>query len=140
MTLDTRQRVHIVWPTLIQEPGSAEPTLALFYAESRDGLTFTPRQRVPTEGVPRHVHITSHPGEPVAMVWEEGTAGSRRIALGLGIPDETGRLRWQRRIISGNVTATYPVLAAVEDGMVAAWVHDTGAGQGVRVERIVTTN
>ena len=74
------------------------------------------------------------------MVWEEGTAGSPRIALGLGIPDETGRLRWQRRIISGNVTATYPVLAAVEDGMVAAWVHDTGAGQGVRVERIVTMN
>ena len=59
---------------------------------------------------------------------------------GLGIPDESGRLRWQRRVISGNVTATYPVLASVEDGMVAAWVHDTGAGPGIRVERIVTTN
>ena len=47
---------------------------------------------------------------------------------------------WQRRILSGNVTATYPVLASVEDGMVAAWVHDTSAGPGVRVERIVTTN
>ena len=140
MTVDSQQHVHMVWPTLIQEPGSAEPTLALFHAESRDGLTFTPRQRVPTEGIPRHVRITSHPGGPVAMVWEEGTAGSRRVALGLGIPDETGRLRWQRRIISGNATATYPVLASVENGMVAAWVHDTGAGPGVRVERIVTTN
>ena len=38
MTVDTRQRVHIAWPTLIQEPASAEPTLALFYAESHDGL------------------------------------------------------------------------------------------------------
>ena len=86
MTVDTRQRVHIAWPTLIQEPASAEPTLALFYAESHDGLSFTPRQRVPTEGVPRHVRIASHPGGPVAMVWEEGSDGTRRVALGLGTP------------------------------------------------------
>ncbi len=140
MTVDTRQRVHIAWPTLIQEPASAEPTLALFYAESHDGLSFTPRQRVPTEGVPRHVRIASHPGGPIAMVWEEGSDGTRRVALGLGTPDEGGRLRWQRRIISGAATATYPVLASVEDGVVTAWVHDTSAGPGVRVERVVTTN
>ena len=140
MTADTRQRVHIAWPTLIQEPASAEPTLALFYAESHDGLLFTPRQRVPTEGVPRHVRIASHPGGAIAMVWEEGSDGTRRVALGLGTPAEGGRLRWQRRIISGAATATYPVLVSVEDGVVAAWVHDTGAGPGIRVERIVTAN
>jgi len=141
MIVDERQRVHMAWPTLIQETGaSAEPTLALFYAGSHDGLSFTPRQRVPTEGVPRHVRITSQPGGSVAMVWEEGSAGSRRVALGLGIPDETGRLRWRRRIISGDATATYPVLASVEGGVVTAWVHDTGTGPSVRVERVVTTN
>ena len=140
MTVDTRQRVHIAWPTLIQEPVSAEPTLALFYAESHNGLSFTPRQRVPTEGVPRHVRIASDPGGPFAKVWEEGSDGTRRVALGLGTPDEGGRLRSQRRIISDlATTATYPVLASIEDGVVTAWVHDTSAGSGVRVERVVTT-
>jgi hypothetical protein len=74
------------------------------------------------------------------MVWEEGSGGTRRVAFGLGTPDEGGRLWWQRRIISGVATATYPVLASIEDGVVTAWVHDTGAGSGVRVERVVTTN
>jgi hypothetical protein len=141
MAVDARQRVHIAWPTLVRESdASAEPTLALFYAESRDGVSFTPRQRVPTEGVPRQVRIASRPGGRVAMVWEEGAAGMRRVALGLGIPDETGRLRWQRRVISGDSLATYPVLAPVEDGVVTAWVHDTSGDPGVRVERVATTN
>ena len=140
MTVDAQQRVHIAWPTLIHEPASAEPTLALFYAESHDGLRFTPRQRMPTEGVPRHVRIASYSGESIAMVWEEGSEGVRRVALGLGTPDEVGRTRWQRRVISGDATATYPVLASAEGGFVIAWVHDTGSGPGVRVERVVTAN
>ena len=74
------------------------------------------------------------------MVWEEGAAGMRRVALGLGIPDETGRLRWKRRVISSDSLATYPVLAPIEDGVVTAWVHDTSGDPGVRVERVVTTN
>lgn len=138
MAVDLRQRVHIAWPTLIQEPASAEPTLALFYAESHDGLRFTPRQRLPTEGVPRHVRIASYSSGSIAMVWEEGSEGTRRVVLGLGAPDEDGRVSWRRRVISGDATATYPVLATIEDGMVIAWVHDTGAGPGVRVERFAT--
>jgi len=74
------------------------------------------------------------------MVWEEGSAGMRRVALGLGVPDEAGHLIWQRRVISGDAMATYPVLASVEGGVVTAWVHDTNAGPVVRVERVVTTN
>jgi hypothetical protein len=140
MTVDLRQRVHIAWPTLIQEPVSAEPTLALFYAQSHDGVRFTPRQRLPTEGVPRHVRVASYSSGSIAVAWEEGSEGMRRVVLGLGAPDEDGRVKWQRRVISGDAIATYPVLAAAEDGVVIAWVHDTGAGPGVRVERFVTTN
>ena len=140
MAVDVRQRVHIAWPTLIHEPASAEPTLALFYAESQDGLRFTPRQRIPTEGVPRHVRIASYSGESIAMVWEEGSDGTRRVAFGLGATDEDGHVRWQRRVISRDATATDPVMAATGDGMVIAWAHDTGSGPGIRVERVVTTN
>jgi hypothetical protein len=74
------------------------------------------------------------------MAWEEGSGGLRRVALGLGMPDATGRLTWQRRIVSGSANATYPVLTPVADGVDAAWVHDTDAGPVVRVERIPTRN
>ena len=44
MALDSRQRVHIVWPTLVSgQTPDAEPTLELFYASSIDGRSFTPQ-------------------------------------------------------------------------------------------------
>ena len=59
MAVDAKNRVHIVWPTLITEDADAsdEPTIALFYAMSADGKRFTPRQRIPTEGMPHHPQI-----------------------------------------------------------------------------------
>ena len=106
MTVGERQRVHIAWPTLIQEPASTEPTLALFYAESLDGLRFTPRQRVPTEGVPRHVRIASLSPGSIAMVWEEGSDGMRRVALGrVQLPGHAPLLVSGRRGATGQLDA-----------------------------------
>jgi hypothetical protein len=51
LTVDANRRIHVVWPTLV--PGAtsdSEPTLALFYATSKNGHEFTRRQRIPTEG------------------------------------------------------------------------------------------
>ena len=53
IAVDPTGSVHIVWPTLVGK-GSDDPTIALFYATSTDGRHFTPRQRVPTEGLPHH--------------------------------------------------------------------------------------
>jgi hypothetical protein len=50
MAVDAQGTIHIVWPTVI---GGAEPTGALFHATTRDGRTFSPRQRVPTLGSPK---------------------------------------------------------------------------------------
>ena len=58
MVVDTRSRIHIVWPTLITEEEGTAPTIALFYAMSTDGKQFTPRVRIPTEGTPHHPRIT----------------------------------------------------------------------------------
>jgi hypothetical protein len=138
--VDAQARVHVAWPTLVQGSGADdEPTLALFHAQSHDGQSFAPRQRVPTEGVPRHVRIVTNRNGSLAMVWEEGSAGLRRVALGLGVPDASGRLEWQRRVASGRANATYPVLAPVQDGVVAAWVEETASGSVIVVERIRTT-
>jgi hypothetical protein len=55
MALDGRQRVHVVWPTLVSgATADIEPTLELFYAASSDGRQFSARRRLPTEGVPHH--------------------------------------------------------------------------------------
>ena len=45
--------VHLVWPTVI---GGDQPEGAIFYASSRDGKSFTARQRVPTLGSPEPMH------------------------------------------------------------------------------------
>src|SRR5205085_8969507 len=54
LAIDSRERVHIAWPTLVKSTaaGSA-PNLALFYA-FRSGDRFSPRQIIPTSGPPRH--------------------------------------------------------------------------------------
>src|SRR4029079_2845491 len=51
MAVDAKRRIHIVWPTLVDDAGADSPTIALFYATSGDGLRFTPRARIPSEGM-----------------------------------------------------------------------------------------
>ena len=68
LAVDGTRRVHLVWPTLL--PASTperEPTPGLFYALSRDGRQFTPRQRIPLVSVSVSLLL---------MVW-----GARRAGL-----------------------------------------------------------
>jgi hypothetical protein len=137
MTADARQRIHVIWPTLLPNAGAdGEPSLAMFYARSENGSGFTPRQRIPTEGVPRHVQTIAGPGDSIWAVWDEGVDGVRRIALGQGSADSAGQMTWRRRILSSTATATYPVLASVQDGVVAAWSAGTGPASAIHVERL----
>ena len=69
IAVDSAKRIHIVWPTLV--PGAtpnSPPTLALFYATSADGNRFTPRQQIPTEGVPRHPQLALGPSGQIVVV------------------------------------------------------------------------
>jgi hypothetical protein len=122
MAVGADGRIHVVWPTLV--PGAtpaSEPTLALFYAASDDGRRFTRRQRMPTEGVPRHPQIATDARGGAIVVWEEQAGGTRRVALGRSTPGAAGSIRFGRQIISGDTPAVYPVVAATEGGIVAAW-------------------
>ncbi|NOT27266.1 MAG: exo-alpha-sialidase [Acidobacteria bacterium] len=137
MSADSRQRIHVIWPTLLPNAGAdGGPSLAMFYARSDNGSGFTPRQRVPTEGVPRHVQTITGPGDSIWAVWDEGADGVRRVALGQGTPDSAGQMTWRRRIWSGAATATYPVLTSVQHGIVAAWSQGTGPASAIHVERL----
>lgn len=131
MAVDRSGRIHIVWPTLVAGSTSAsEPTLALFYAMSRDGLHFTPRQRIPTEGFPRHAQVALGSRGEVVVTWDEQADGSRRVALGRGTADDKGTVRFARQVVSNEEPASYPVVASTDEGIVVAWTSGS-AGQTV---------
>ena len=133
---DDRQRIHIVWPTLVPADTAGVETLALFYATSADGQHFTTRQRVPTQGVPRHPQIAVGLSGEIAVAWDEQAGGARRVALARGAIDPSGVARLVRQTIVDAAPAVYPVLAAVDDGMVVAWTSGPGGQTVIRAERL----
>jgi len=136
MAIDAQQRIHVTWPTLTgQADPAGEPTLALFYAMSRDGRTFTPRQQIPTVDVPRHVQMAIAPSGAVVVTWDEGAEGIRRVAFAHGIPDANHHVAFERQVVNG-AAATYPVLAAIQDGVLAAWTRGGPTDSVISVERL----
>ena len=132
---DAGNRLHMVWPTLVNgsAPGS-EPTLGLFYAVSRDGRQFTPRERIPTEGLPRHPQIALDAGPSIVAVWDEQVKGARRVVIGRAIAKGPGPSRFTREILAA-AGAVYPAVAAVPDGVVVAWTNGPPEGSVIRVTR-----
>lgn len=122
--VDASGRIHVVWPTLVAGAvPAAEPTLALFHATSRDGRQFTRRQQIPTEGMPQHVQITFAADDAPVAVWEEEQPGVRRIALGRGIVEGGGAVRFVRQVVSGASPAVTPAVAAAAGGLVVVWTN-----------------
>jgi len=135
IAIDARNRVHVVWPTLVAgSTPDSEPTMALFYAVSANGEQFTPRRQIPTEGVPRHVQIALTARGDVVVAWDEQANDERRVALARATADSGGSTVFTRQAM-GDVTASYPVIATTPDGIVAAWTSGR-AESIVRVERV----
>jgi len=130
MAVDAVNRVHIVWPTLVNEGG--EDTIALFYATTpSDGASFTPRQRIPTSGMPHHPQIAiAADGKPV-IAWDEGAAG-RRVAAIAHIGGPSPRSVFTREVLAD--AAVYPVIAPVGDRIAAAWTSGKSAASVIRIE------
>jgi hypothetical protein len=136
MAVDARNRIHIVWPTLATD-AAAEPTIALFYAASSDGRRFTPRERIPTEGMPHHPQMAIAADGTLNVAWDELTHGARRAALAQAGSAAGGVARFTRRIVSDADSAIYPVVATIEAGTLVAWTSK-GAGESViRLARLV---
>lgn len=136
MVVDAGGRIHVVWPTLVAGRSESEPTLGLFYASSLDGRQFTPRQRVPTEGLPRHPQIAHDTRAGIVVTWDEQAQGHRRVALGRGTFDGHGSPRFQRHVIADDRRAVYPVVATADDAVVIAWTSGPVDQSVVRVERV----
>ena len=136
MVVDAQNRIHVVWPTLVTD-GTAEgvENIALFYAMSTDGKPFTARERIPTEGVPHHPRIVVAADGALTVAWDESANGLRRVAIGRGAADDSGRLRFRRELLTGG-PGVYPVLAVAGDGVVAAWTSSASAQSSIQVARI----
>ena len=133
MALDSRQGVHIVWPTLVSGPtADAEPTLELFYAFSTDGRGFTARRRLPAQGLPRHVNIAATPDDSLVAVWEEQAAGSRRVVIGRAREGQP----FTRRVVSTGERASYPAVAATEAATLVAWTSESNGQSTIQVSRV----
>jgi hypothetical protein len=144
MVVDARKRIHVVWPTLITEETAEHAenaektgsTIALFYAMSTDGTQFTPRERIPADGVPHHPRIAVSPDGALAVAWDEAAAGSRRIAIAQAMADAGGHPRFRREVLTTGRTAIYPSLAVTAQGLVAAWTSGASATASIQVARL----
>jgi hypothetical protein len=133
MALDGRQRVHVVWPTLVSgATADVEPTLELFYAASSDGRQFSARRRLPTEGVPKHAQIAAAKDDSLIVVWEEQARGARRVVAGRARGGEA----FTRQIVSGAGSAVYPVVALAGDVTVVAWTREVQERSVIQVRRL----
>ena len=121
IALDHDDVVHIVWPTLVQ---GAQPAIGLFHASTRDGVTFTPRQRIETLGTskPSHPQLTADTCGALTLVWDETQGSTRRAMMRQLMPLPSGDVRaGELHVISGSHSAVYPVVASTSNGLVAAW-------------------
>jgi hypothetical protein len=103
---------------------------------STDGRHFTPRQQIPTEGVPRHPQIALGPQDEVVVVWDEQATGTRRIALARGTIDAAGTARFLRQPIDDTASAAYPIVATGDGGTIVAWTSGSAGQTGLRVKRL----
>jgi Cu/Ag efflux protein CusF len=121
MALDHDGVVHVVWPTLVQ---GAQPAIALFHASTRDGVTFTPRQRIETLDTPKpsHPQLTADACGALTLVWDETQGSTRRAIMRQLMPLPSGDVRaGELHVISGSHSAVYPVVVPTSSGLVAAW-------------------
>ena len=122
IAIDSQSRTHLIWPTLLRD--GAEPAMALFYAVSADGRTFTPRERIPTQGTPHHPQIAIAPDGSPVFAWDELENGVRRAAFGKGLGT---------RFSAGE--GAYPVVAATPDAIVTACATGARDGSAIIVTR-----
>jgi len=128
MAVDAHDQIHLVWPTMIAGAPNAEPTIGLFYATSADGRSFTPRERIPTEGVAHHPQIAiASDGLPI-VAWDESNHGARRVVVAHRVSGH-----FARQFVGGGEAAVYPVIAESSVGTIAAWTAGRGEKSTIAV-------
>ena len=126
LALDGKGAIHIAWPTVKDDAG------VILYAVSRDGAAFSAPVRVPTLGGPKpsHPFVAVDVSGRVIVSWDEVVNGVRRAAS--VAMAATGPSAKVESIGDGS----YPVLAAADDGMIAAWTSGPPKESVIKVRRL----
>lgn len=132
IAVDARGWVHVVWPTLVS--GSGEPQLALFWAMSRDGKTFSKRQQIATAGQPFHPQVVIDRDGSLIVAWDEVVNGRRQVSFARGVVDATGTARFAALGMPHH--GSYPALAVTGRGPVAAWTNRSAALPMIETARL----
>ena len=132
LAVDSRNQVHIVWPTLVRGPSGGPDTLGLFYSVSRDGRQFAPRQSIPTEGTPRHVQIAVAGDGSPTLVWDESEGDGRRVVVARGSIDHNGHMQFRRQMLTALGNASYPALVLTPNGALVAAATGAPADSVIR--------
>ncbi len=137
MAVDDRQRVHVIWPTVVIEKG--EPVKALFHALSPDGRGFGTRTRIPTDGFGNHPQVAFAGDGSIVVAWDELAGGSRRIGLARGVVDPSGRIELTRTPVEGSdggaAVGSYPFVASVGAHVLVAWTSTADSQTTIRLVR-----
>ena len=129
MAVDRSGTVHLVWPTVIQETG------VIHYATSRDGQSFSKPVQVPTFATSKasHPQVAVDGAGRVFIGWDEVRSGVRSASL-IAIGQGTGP-RFGDPVRLGAATS-YPVMTAVDHGLMAAWTSGAPDRSVIKVRRI----
>jgi pterin-4a-carbinolamine dehydratase len=119
MTVDTKGRVHIVWPTVVtSSDGTTQKTL--FHSMTADGKTFTPRVAIPHDAAAHHPQIAATAEGAIVVAWDGHIGDDSHVFRARGMVDEAGTMRFTP---VGTATAgRYPVVASTDAGSVFAWI------------------
>ena len=135
MAIDATQRVHVAWPT--PADGKDMTSMALFYAVSRDGATFTPRVRVPTRGAASHAQLVMNRDGSSLLAWDEVVDGTRRLGMVRVVVNATGKTTFTALPApDAGPGQWYPALASTGSGAVAVWVRQQEKGSVIGVARV----
>jgi hypothetical protein len=135
IAIDRRNRIHIVWPTLVQGSGD-EPTIGLFYAMSVDGRQFTARQPLPADGLPHHPQIAIRSDGTLVFAWDELKEGVRHGVLATANVDDRGKPTFGARTALEGTPAIYPAVATAADAIVVAWTRGVPSTSTIAVARV----
>ena len=118
MAVDAPGTVHMVWPTLLNGTDGT-----LLYAQIREGKVFGQPVRVPTPGSPKpsHPQIVIDGRGRAVVAWDEVRSGVRQPAMCRVMMSREGQANFGPIVTLSEGPGSYPVLAAVPGGLVAAW-------------------
>jgi hypothetical protein len=136
MVVDRTDTAHIVWPTVIDGP---TPEGALFYTSTRDGRTFTPRQRIATLGSPKpsHPQIALDRQGQLFVAWDEVRNGVRSAAI-RRMSSVDGKATFGDTQLLDAGPSSYPVMAATPDGLVVVWTAGAAEQSTIKLRRIAS--